>query len=157
MKPNLHILSLGLSAILLASCANPWADNRPRREKHRDDARYNNTDNLDKPPTQGESDFLKPPDNTPANPGTPDGNTVVTTPPTNPPESATPPVTPPGPTAPPSPPKVETIPYGKPVPGKKGFVTSPFNPDAGMIDVRELAPGTKVKDPYDETKVFRVP
>ena len=38
--------------------------------------------------------------------------------------------------------------YGAPVPGKKGFVTSPFSPDAGYIDVRGFPPGTPVKDPY---------
>ena len=38
--------------------------------------------------------------------------------------------------------------YGTPVPGKKGFVTSPFSPDSGYIDVRGFPPGTAVKDPY---------
>jgi hypothetical protein len=46
--------------------------------------------------------------------------------------------------------------YGTPVPGKKGFVTSPFSPDAGYIDVRGFAPGTPVKDPYTG-KVFLTP
>ena len=38
--------------------------------------------------------------------------------------------------------------YGIPVPGKKGFVTSPYTPDSGYIDVRGFQPGTPVKDPY---------
>jgi hypothetical protein len=38
--------------------------------------------------------------------------------------------------------------YGAPVPGKQGFVTSPFSPDKGYIDVRGFPPGTPVKDPY---------
>jgi len=38
--------------------------------------------------------------------------------------------------------------YGVPVPGKKGFVTSPYSPDSGYIDVRGFQPGTPVKDPY---------
>jgi hypothetical protein len=38
--------------------------------------------------------------------------------------------------------------YGMPVPGKKGFVTSPYSPDSGYIDVRGFQPGTPVKDPY---------
>jgi hypothetical protein len=38
--------------------------------------------------------------------------------------------------------------YGIPVPGKKGFVTSPYSPDTGYIDVRGFQPGTPVKDPY---------
>jgi hypothetical protein len=38
--------------------------------------------------------------------------------------------------------------YGIPVSGKKGFVTSPYSPDSGYIDVRGFQPGTPVKDPY---------
>jgi len=52
--------------------------------------------------------------------------------------------------------KGEDLRYGTPVPGKKGFVTSPFSPDAGYIDVRGFAPGTPVKDPYTG-KVFLTP
>jgi hypothetical protein len=52
--------------------------------------------------------------------------------------------------------KGEDLPYGTPVPGKKGFVTSPFSPDAGYIDVRGFVPGTPVKDPYTG-KVFLAP
>jgi hypothetical protein len=48
------------------------------------------------------------------------------------------------------------VPYGIPVPGRKGFVTSPFAPDAGYVDVRSFSPGTEVKDPYTG-KVFRTP
>src|SRR5437868_14328062 len=40
------------------------------------------------------------------------------------------------------------IPYGIPVPGKPGFVTSPFSPKAGYVDVRGFPSGTEVKDPY---------
>jgi hypothetical protein len=40
------------------------------------------------------------------------------------------------------------LPYGIPVPGKQGFVTSPFSPDSGYIDVRSFPPGTEVRDPY---------
>ena len=46
-------------------------------------------------------------------------------------------------------------PYGVPVPGKPGFVRSPFSPDK-MTDVRGYAPGTEVKDPYTG-KIFLVP
>jgi len=48
------------------------------------------------------------------------------------------------------------IPYGIPVPGKQGLVTSPFSPDSGYIDVRSFPPGTEVTDPYTG-KVFLTP
>jgi hypothetical protein len=48
------------------------------------------------------------------------------------------------------------LPYGIPVPGKQGLVTSPFSPDSGYIDVRSFPPGTEVKDPYTG-KTFLTP
>jgi hypothetical protein len=48
------------------------------------------------------------------------------------------------------------VPYAIPVPGKQGFVTSPFAPDSGLIDVRQFPPATDVKDPFTG-KVFRTP
>lgn len=48
------------------------------------------------------------------------------------------------------------LPYGRPVPGKPGFVTSPYAPDAGLVDVRGFPPNTEVTDPYSG-KNFRVP
>ncbi|CAN5541429.1 hypothetical protein BH09VER1_BH09VER1_24170 [soil metagenome] len=47
------------------------------------------------------------------------------------------------------------IPYGTPVPGKPGYVVSPFN-QTGYVDVRGFPPGTEVKCPYT-SKVFLVP
>lgn len=48
------------------------------------------------------------------------------------------------------------IPYGTPVPGKPGFVTSPHSPTAGYVDVKGFPPGSEVKDPYSG-KIFLVP
>jgi hypothetical protein len=50
----------------------------------------------------------------------------------------------------------EDMPFGIPVLGKKGFVTSPYLPDGGYVDVSAFAPGTAVRDPYTG-KFFRVP
>jgi hypothetical protein len=40
------------------------------------------------------------------------------------------------------------LPYGTPVAGQSGLVTSPFAPDSGYVDVSGFPHGTKVKDPY---------
>ena len=62
--------------------------------------------------------------------------------------------TPPAPA--PSTPAATELPYGVPVPGKKGFVYSPYDKSAGFVDVRDISPGTKVRCPYTG-KIFRVP
>jgi len=46
--------------------------------------------------------------------------------------------------------------YGKPVKDQPGFVTSPYAPDAGSIDVRGFPSDTEVKCPYTG-KIFLVP
>jgi hypothetical protein len=49
------------------------------------------------------------------------------------------------------------LPYGIPVPGRKGMVTSPYTPEEGKyIDVTGFASGSIVKDPYTG-KFFLVP
>jgi hypothetical protein len=103
-------------------------------------------------------------------PADPNATAQVQSPePTTPPPPADPHATPPASTgttpppdagatvtAPPTPPPSAELPFGKPVPGKKGFVYSPYDGTAGFVDVRDIAPGTKVKCPYTG-KVFRVP
>ena len=49
----------------------------------------------------------------------------------------------------------ESLPYGKPIPGKPGFLNSPYDPKF-IIDVRGFPPGTLVIDP-NTNKPFRVP
>jgi hypothetical protein len=48
------------------------------------------------------------------------------------------------------------LPYGIPVPGHKGMVTSPYSPEGNYIDVSPFPPGSAVRDPYTG-KVFLVP
>lgn len=60
------------------------------------------------------------------------------------------------PTPTPTPSSSGQLPYGIPVPGKPGFVTSPYAQGSGYVDVRGFPPNTEVKDPYSG-KVFLVP
>jgi hypothetical protein len=49
------------------------------------------------------------------------------------------------------------LPYGIPVPGRKGMVTSPYTPEEGKyVDVTGFASGSIIKDPYTG-KFFLVP
>jgi hypothetical protein len=81
----------------------------------------------------------------------------VPTPPPLPTPTATmsqPPVRPAS--APPTKSSKRDIPYAIPVPNKPGFVTSPFAPKAGYVDVRGFPSGTEVTDPYSG-KIFLTP
>ena len=48
------------------------------------------------------------------------------------------------------------FPTAKPVPGKPGYVFSPFDPSGGYVDITGYTSGQKVKDPYSG-KIFLVP
>ena len=48
------------------------------------------------------------------------------------------------------------LPYGTPVPGRPGLVTSPFAPESGYVDVTGSPRGTAVEDPYTG-KIFLTP
>ncbi|HEY8899154.1 MAG TPA: hypothetical protein VIM61_01905 [Chthoniobacterales bacterium] len=62
----------------------------------------------------------------------------------------------PSPTPEATPATTGNIPFGIPVPGKPGFVVSPYSPNSGYVDVRGFAPNSEVKDPYSG-KTFLVP
>lgn len=52
--------------------------------------------------------------------------------------------------------QAQSFPTAKPVPGKPGFVISPYDPNGGYVDVTGYPSGSKAKDPYSQ-KVFIVP
>lgn len=51
---------------------------------------------------------------------------------------------------------VVTVPYGTPVPGRPGLVSSPYAGQYQLVDVTGLGAGQEVKCPYSG-KIFRVP
>ena len=53
-------------------------------------------------------------------------------------------------------PTVQDLPYATPVPGKPGYVISPYAPDSGYVDIRGMSPGQQARCPYTQ-KVFLVP
>ena len=132
-------LSVGLLAVFVLTACE--IDEPPPRRTTRQVARYPNPQQTQYPVEP------QPFPNDQAPPTTPDPGPVETAPPdavasTAPPATSTAPVK-------------GDYPYGVPVPGKPGFVRSPYSPDK-MTDVRGYAPGTEVKDPYTQ-KIFLVP
>src|SRR5947207_2220577 len=103
-----------------------------------------------KPPTKKDSQ-TKPNDQNPDYPPPPGRSTPAPTPTAT---TTTPPVR--LASAPPIKNSKRDIPYGIPVPNKPGFVTSPYSPKSGYVDVRGFPSGTEVKDPYSG-KIFLTP
>lgn len=141
-------LSSGFAAalcVLLASCY-PYQENQqqkkptqPTKELTAEEAKLKEQEELKKK----QEEALK---QTQTNPG--DAN--QTTPPDNSTQQPT--------TTPPVEPKRNDYAFANKVPGKEGFVFSPYNNK--VVDVRDIPSGTLVQDPTypaSEKKYFRVP
>ncbi len=106
------------------------------------------------PKTQAKKSRTKSNEQPPDYPPTPAPPTPPPTVTPTPTTSQPPPVRPAS--APPTKSSKRDIPYAIPVPNKPGFVTSPYAPKAGYVDVRGFPSGTEVKDPYSG-KLFLTP
>lgn len=152
---TLRLTALAFGSLFFASCGStpPKKETTSGHDLDNGPSRYLQEPSTGGTQMQSEQPLVNADPAAPQTPVTetkPDANT-----PPAPDSTPTPPVTP-APPAPEPPKPAAELPFGKPVPGKKGFVTSPFDGSAGIIDVRDIAPGTKVRDPYTG-KVFRVP
>lgn len=104
-------------------------------------------------PPQGPNPVAPPPPPpAPVGPATPPPASDLRGPnPTQPPTQPAPAPQPQAQTPPPA-----QYPVGIPVPGKEGLVLSPYDKEAGHVDVRGLKPGSMVECPYT-LKYFLVP
>lgn len=146
MTPHLMRLALAAMTATLAACGtmNSHKSENPPEQQPLGPNRYLQDDSAPQQASTSSPDAAtQPPATSDTTPAQPSEKTSADAPG----GGSTPPV---------PPPPTSQYPYGKPVPGKKGFVNSPYDDKAGMIDVRDYAPGTKVRDPYTN-KIFLVP
>jgi hypothetical protein len=127
MKTALLAFSTVTAVILLAACE---PESKPTKPHHT---------------TPGQTGATPTPSPTPSEVPTPSPT------PEEPSASPTPGLATPTPT----PSTTGRLPYGVPVPGKPGFVTSPYD-QSGYVDVRGFPPNSEVRDPYSG-KIFLVP
>ncbi len=170
MKRNTLLTATIILPLLVASCVPMYhpprpigprtgvsLDDGPNGERSARQTRFLEQEYVPPPTIQdGQVTVMTGPDtgivadpNAPAEPTSPLYTSPVTTGTTPPPPER--PVEKPSAPAP-----AADLQYGSPVPGKKGFVYSPFDKSAGFVDVRDIAPGTKVRCPYTG-KIFKVP
>lgn len=100
-----------------------------------------------------------PPEQPQATPPRPREKTVTSSTASQPPQHTESPAAAPRPSATPrssSSSSAAQFPVAKPVPGKPGYVFSPYDPNGGYVDVTGYQSGSKVKDPYSQ-KIFLVP
>jgi hypothetical protein len=135
-----------LASAALASCITPYHPPGPATGVSLDAPASGQRSNR-------ETRYLEETQGAPIQPADPNASATTTPAPSTPSGTSGATTTPPAPTTPAAP---AELPFGKPVPGKKGYVYSPYDSQAGFVDVRDIAPGTKVKCPYTG-KVFRVP
>jgi hypothetical protein len=140
MKRPLSLIVTGIAPlVLLGACVSPAGQTGRPNQTLDADAAPATTTPFDSPPPNPPGPANATTTTAPDAGSAPDANASSTPPPVN---SST------G--------EDHQLPYATPVPGKPGYVTSPYGGGGGYVDVRGFPPGTEVQDPYSG-KHFLVP